>query len=303
MHLVSRPHSSKFAKRPRATEIHQAFVAPDIRLVATDVDGTLLNGKQELTPRVKAAVLKAVGLGVPVVVATGKPRGPWANVILPQLGPPVPGVFMQGLVIADGNGATLFSEDLDPHIGIEGLQMAPKYGLTFAAYCGERVLSETTNRWTKLLEWYGEPLPEPTADLAAELDSGLAMQKYILLGDQEDVDACRTQLAETFKGRASLTTALPGMVEVLPLGASKGKGLERLLQHMGVDTKHVLAFGDGQNDVEMFNLVGTSVAMGNAVQQLKDVADEVLHETHNEDGVALAIEKYVVQPREAAARS
>lgn len=57
-------------------------------------------------------------------------------------------------------------------------------GLTFAAYCGERVLSETTNKWTELLEWYGEPSPEPTADLASVLESGLKMQKCILLGDQ-----------------------------------------------------------------------------------------------------------------------
>lgn len=141
--------------RPRATQSGLASRVPDIRLIATDVDGTLLNGKQELTARVKAAVLKAVEIGVPVVVATGKPRGPWANIILPQLGPPVAGVFMQGLVIADGKGATLFSEDLDPQIGIEGLRLAPKFGLTFAAYCGERVLSETTNKWTELLEWYG----------------------------------------------------------------------------------------------------------------------------------------------------
>lgn len=90
------------------------------------------------------------------------------------------------------------------------------------------------------------------------------------------------------------------MVEVLPLGASKGKGLQRLLKLMNIDPEHVLAFGDGQNDVEMFELVGTSVAMGNAVQQLKDVADEVLHETHNEDGVALGIEKYVLQPRSSS---
>lgn len=56
---------------------------------------------------------------------------------------------------------------------------------------------------------------------------------------------------------------------MLPFGASKGKGLQRLLQHMDVDAKHVLAFGDGQNDVEMFQLVGTSVAMGNAMQQVR----------------------------------
>lgn len=66
-----------------------------IQLVATDVDGTLLNSNQELIPRVLRAVLAAVEVGVPVVVATGKARGPWAARVLPMLGPAVPGVFMQ----------------------------------------------------------------------------------------------------------------------------------------------------------------------------------------------------------------
>lgn len=55
---------------------------------------------------------------------------------------------------------------------------------------------------------------------------------------------------------------------MLPLGASKGAGLQRLLGQLGVDPSHVLAMGDGENDVEMFHLVGTSVAVGNAVQQV-----------------------------------
>ena len=81
----------------------QAVTPPSLRipiqLIATDVDGTLLTSNQELLPRVRRAVLAAVELGVPVVVATGKARGPWATRVLPLLGPAVPGVFMQVTLI------------------------------------------------------------------------------------------------------------------------------------------------------------------------------------------------------------
>mmetsp|Transcript_19984 Transcript_19984/g.60403 ORF Transcript_19984/g.60403 Transcript_19984/m.60403 type:complete len:317 (-) Transcript_19984:522-1472(-) len=290
------------ARVSRGAAMRTPAVKRDIRLIATDVDGTLLNNKQELTPRVQGAITAAVELGVPVVVATGKPRGPWAKTILPKLGPAVPGVFMQGLVIADGKGNTIFSRELDREVGVEGLQIARQHGLTFAAYCGDRILSEVIDKWTDVLVWYGEPHPEKTEALLEVLSSGsIPMQKFILLGEQELVESIRPLIQQQLGDRASLTTALPGMLEVLPLGASKGAGLARLLGQLGVDPQHVLAMGDGENDVEMFNLVGTSVAMGNAVQQLKDAADVVLEETHNQDAVAVAIEKYVLAPRGAMA--
>lgn len=86
---------------------------------------------------------------------------------------------------------------------------------------------------------------------------------------------------------------------MLPLGASKGAGVEWVLRELlRVDPAHVLAMGDGENDIEMLQLAGVGVAMGNAGSRVIQVADLTVP-TNDEDGVAHAIEKLVLVPRGA----
>lgn len=85
-------------------------------------------------------------------------------------------------------------------------------------------------------------------------------------------------------------------LQVLPLGASKGAGVAWLLDRLGVDPSAVLALGDGENDVEMLQLAGLGVAMGNAGPPALAAADAITA-TNNEDGVARAIEQFVLAPR------
>lgn len=80
---------------------------------------------------------------------------------------------------------------------------------------------------------------------------------------------------------------------MLPLGASKGVGVQWLLQHLGVSPSEVMALGDGENDIEMLQLVGLGVAMGNAGPKVKSVAKVVVGK-NDEDGVAQAIQQYVL---------
>lgn len=85
-------------------------------------------------------------------------------------------------------------------------------------------------------------------------------------------------------------------LQVLPLGASKGTGVEWLLKHLGVEPQHVMALGDAENDVEMLKLAGLGVAVGNACPKALKAADVVVG-TNNDDGVAEAIHRFVLAPR------
>jgi hydroxymethylpyrimidine pyrophosphatase-like HAD family hydrolase len=86
--------------------------------------------------------------------------------------------------------------------------------------------------------------------------------------------------------------------QVLPLGASKGSGVAWLLNHMAVPASEVMAMGDGENDLEMLQLAAWGVAMGNAGTQLQAVADAVVA-SNDEMGVAQAIQRFVLEPRQA----
>lgn len=227
-----------------------------------------------------------------MIVATGKARGPWASQVLPRLGPPMPGVFLQGLWVCDADGKVLHSRALASHVAFDCINFASEQGVTLTAYCGERILCERTDEHTERLKFYKEPDPEPVGPLGA-LVGDTPIQKLIFMAPQPRLDELRPSIEAMVAGRASLTTALTGMLEVLPEGASKGAGLAWLLEHMGVDPQGVMAMGDGENDIEMLHLAGVSVAMGNAGPKVKAAAD-VIVASNDEDGVAEAIHRFVL---------
>jgi Cof subfamily protein (haloacid dehalogenase superfamily) len=267
-----------------------------ISIIASDVDGTLLNSQQQLTEGVERAVRSAAEAGVPLIVATGKARGPWVPEVLPRLGLELPGVFLQGLLITDKHGNILHSRSLPDDVVLSCIQLAADLGITLTAYCNDRIFCKEIDEHTNRLLWYKEPTPEPIGDLESHLLGKIETQKLIFMAGQPIIDMVRPKIEAALAGRATCTTALSGMLEVLPLGASKGAGVQWLLKHLGLSPAGLLACGDGENDIEMLQLAAVGVAMGNAGQKVKSVADAVLS-SNDEDGVAQAIHEYVLKPR------
>jgi hydroxymethylpyrimidine pyrophosphatase-like HAD family hydrolase len=93
-----------------------------------------------------------------------------------------------------------------------------------------------------------------------------------------------------------LETDVCACLQVLPLGASKGEGVSWLLNHLGMSPTGLLAMGDGENDIEMLQLAAVSAAMNNAGPKVKAAADYVMG-SNDEDGVAQAIQRFVLEPR------
>ena len=271
-----------------------------INAIVTDVDGTLLNSSQELTMRTEVAIARAAACGVPVILATGKSRGPWARRLLPKLPVPMPGVFIQGLLTCDADGTVLESIELEPDVASDVVEFAKANGASLVAFCGSRILCEARDENTDLVLAYGEPTPEAVGDLRENMvDAGIAVNKLLLFAD-EDTNAMPTLRAaaeKRFDDRCSITTAVPGMLEFLPKGASKGAAVERLLKRLDIDPRNVLALGDGENDVEMLRLAGTAVAMAGSSAKVVAAAGGVVGPSNDDNGVAAAIEKYVLSTR------
>lgn len=94
-------------------------------------------------------------------------------------------------------------------------------------------------------------------------------------------------------GDVSITTGMPGRMEILPAGTSKGEGLRRLCERYGLRLEEAMAIGDGANDEEMIRMAGIGVAMGNAAQRLKDTADYIT-DSNEEEGFQKALDRYVL---------
>ena len=271
------------------------YAGTEIDLIISDVDGTLLNPRQELTEGVKHAVKTAASVGVPLVIATGKAIGPWTRRILPQLDTSMPQVFLQGLLVRDARGTIIRQQLLDKDILLDAIDFAAQHNLTLTAYCGDRVVCCETNEHTDRLIFYGEPTPEGIGSLKDHIGQ-IPIMKVLLMESEARISLIRPKAQIAFAERASLTTAIPGMLEILPLGSSKGSGVEWLLNSLGIPPSRCLAIGDGENDIEMLQLCGLGIAMGNATDVVKKSADAVVG-TNAEDGVAEAISKYVLTPR------
>ena len=267
-----------------------------IQLLALDLDGTLLNDQHEMSERTEKALKAAMAQGVQVVLATGKSRNS-ATGLIARLGCDTPGIYLQGLATYNGDGSLRYQSTLDPLIARQVITFAEDRGFSVVAYSGVRILVRSLSKGTEVLQKYGEPAPEVVGPLQNLLDSTpINKLMAVKMGDHRAVPALRWQLSMQLDGAARLVQAgIPDMLEILPPGASKGSALKTLLQELNIPAANVLAAGDGENDIEMVKLAGIGVAVGNASSQLKAAADHVVA-TNNEDGVAEAIERFVLRP-------
>ena len=267
-------------------------MSDSLQLVITDLDGTLLNSRGEVSPSNEQAMRQAMAKGIPVAIATGKTRYS-ALKIINKLDLPTPGVFIQGLVICTADGTVMQQQELGMDIIEQVVPFVQAHGVDIFAYCHERLLTPQDSTLRHILH---NRYHEPLADIVPNLANWATANVCKLLIQQDSVTfsaPLRQQLTELVGERATLTQALANSVEILPRGTSKGASVAWLLQHLEIDPQRVLAIGDAENDVEMLQLVGTSVAMGNAVPHLKAVADHVVG-SNDEDGVAQAIGRFVL---------
>ncbi len=282
----------------------QSISTQSFQLIALDIDGTLLNSQHEMTERVEKTLKTAMEQGIQVVVATGKTLIS-GKYVIERLGLTTPGVYLQGTAIYNSDGSLRHQQTLEPRIARQVITFAEDRDYNVAIYSGTRILVRALNqRIEELTTHYHEPLPEAVGSLHNMVDS-VPINKLLIVspGEPRRITALRWQLSMQINGSARLLQAgIADMLEILPPGASKGAGLKSLLKDLGIPSSAVMAMGDAENDIEMLQLVGLGVAIGNAGQHLKDVADEVVA-SNDEDGVAEAVERFVLKTPEVAAES
>jgi Cof subfamily protein (haloacid dehalogenase superfamily) len=156
---------------------------------------------------------------------------------------------------------------------------------------GDTILCEVEDEETTKLESYHEPAPVAIGNWDSVIGS-VSIYKFIFMAPEERILSIRPRVEKELNAVSKITRATPGMLEVLPLGASKGDGVSRLLKSLQIAPETVLAVGDGENDVEMFGICGMSVAMANSVESARAAA-KYLTSSNDDAGVAAAIEHFV----------
>ena len=255
------------------------------KLVASDIDGTLIRDDGTLSPRT-LDVLAA--LPVPFVLVTGRPVR-WMHQLYEQMPSPVPAVCANGAVVYDPATdeilvANPLSTDLLLDVSKRLREAVPDIALAVEVEDGRAFWHEEA--WP--VRWEGERQPHQVRVLTApeELTSVPAV-KLLARSAAHDADGFY-ELVSRALGEVAETThsSRSALVEISAPAVTKAAGLAWLCERDGLDASEVLAFGDMPNDIPLLSWAGHGVAMGNAHPAVRAVADEVTR-TNEEDGVAL----------------
>lgn len=277
------------------------------RLIALDLDGTLLTSRHEITPRTRDALRAARERGIVTAVATG--RSPHAaRLISAQIGGG-PIVCCNGAAVLDEAGNAISVKPIPAAPLQRCLQICTEAGLLLECYTeqgsfmdrplahihaykrwflpglgwakGLRTLARIWRRnrvklVRSLLKWAQQPDHPPVL-------------KVMVVGEATNLQQAAARLAHEAPG-LSVTSSGRENLEVMAAGVNKGYGLQVLGARLKIPRDAMIAFGDSENDVEMLIYAGTGVAMGNANAAARAAADRVTG-TNNEDGVASVIEE------------
>jgi len=265
----------------------------DIRLIASDVDGTILPRGGKISDRTRAAVAACTEQGVPFVVSSGR----WyvtAKPIAEELG------LTEGYMIVTGGGAVvdmtgrpLQEWTLTREQAEAAYEILKKYDVMRNAFVRDavyRVNTRALNRPVKgLMGYLGSYYHVVHDDVEIYETKGLN-NPYKLEAYGEDLSALADLRDELIEAGYSVSSAYADNLEIMAPGHGKGTAVKWLAGHLGLNMDQCMAFGDGTNDLSLLQAVGWPVAVQNAVEPLKAAA-RIIAPPCEEDGVAQIIEK------------
>ena len=258
------------------------------RLVASDIDGTLIRSDGTLSPRTIDVIER---LPVPLVLVTGRPVR-WLRQLYDQMSDPPPAVCANGAVVYDPDtDEVLVANPMDVELLLDVAKKlrdaVPDISLAVEVEDGRAFWYD--ENWP--MRWDSEHRQVRVLASPEELTSVPAVKLLARSASAGSPDDFFALVSRTLGGLVETThSSSSALVEISAAGVTKAAGLAWLSEREGITAEHVLAFGDMPNDLPMLAWAGHSVAMGNAHPSVVEIADEVTA-TNDEDGVAVFLEK------------
>ena len=267
-----------------------------IRLRALDMDGTLLTPEHQISPAVKQAIHDARAQGIVVVLASGRPYIGMKKYVA-ELGLDIPGQFCisynGGLVQRAEDGSCVAEVTLDHNDYLKFEQLARQLGVHFQAldkthlYTPNQDISHYTVHEVSLT---GIPLRYRAVE---QMDPTLRFPKLMMVDEPARLDDAIAQMPAEITENYTLLKSAPYYLEILNKQVNKGQAVRILAEQLGFTADEVMAVGDQENDLAMLSYAGYGVAMGNAIDSVKQQA-RYQTATNAEDGVAQAIQRWAL---------
>jgi Cof subfamily protein (haloacid dehalogenase superfamily) len=278
-----------------------------IKCIASDMDGTLLNSKQEVSEKNREAIQKALNSGIEVVIATGRSYEE-AMSVLQESGLQLPIICANGAEIRTKEGEVVKAHPLDHKIAKQAADVLNQVGIYYEIYTSEGTYTVDYDKGVEIIiDIFTTANPELSRELVEEeaqhrYDKGLIhiVDSYepILNGektiykllvfhkDHSFLDEVEEKLKQI--DNLEVTSSAFGNLELMNTQAQKGIALAEFVEEKGIALQDTMAVGDNYNDLSMFQVVGRSVAMGNANDDIKERCTHVTLR-NDESGVGEAI--------------
>lgn len=264
-------------------------------IIALDLDGTLTNSEKIITLRTFDALMKAQREGVRLVLASGRPTfgiAALANQLqLADYGGYVLS-YNGGRIIDWCEKTVIFSQVVDQKLVPILYDFAEKAQLPIVTYLPDAILASKNEGEYLAEEARINGMPVVVAqnfvEEAMQIEGGST--KFLIPGEPELLIQLESEMKAALSEQMEVFRSAPFFLELPPKGIDKAQSLQRLLTHLGLERESLMAFGDGFNDLSMIQFAGQGVAMANAVEEVKSIADFVTT-SNEEDGIAHALEQ------------
>ncbi len=261
------------------------------KLLAMDLDGTLIGNDLVISDRVQRAVAQAASAGVRPTLATGRmfqASMPFASLL--KITAPL--ICYQGAMIRDPvSGETLFHLPVPLDAAREAIAEAERLGHVALGYVDDWVYAGPDSPEARFYAKHSQVQPRFVGNLLDWLKE--PPTKLVIVTTEDQTDANVRHFRELFGSRLNVTKSYPLFTEVIHPSVSKGAALARLAELLQVEQAEVVALGDNLNDQDMVAYAGLGIAMGNGASSVKAVAKWVTA-SQADDGVAVAIEQRVL---------
>ncbi len=263
---------------------------PDIRLIAIDLDKTLLDESLHVPERNREALKAAAERGVTVAIATGRSHTSAAR-FARELGIDAPVISYNGAMVRRADDAEPMRHvRLDADLAAEIVELLVHQMTDFMYFLDEQLYTQRYDHWAR--DYLARTGDQPCVAGDLRRFAGASPTKLLLLGTPEQTRARHAFFTQRYDGRIYATISLPEYMEILDPQATKATALRWLADHLGVPMERTMALGDSLNDLEMIRAAGVGVFMPFADEELRVEADFV--PSDSVAGVAEAVEMLVL---------
>ncbi|MDF2152248.1 Cof-type HAD-IIB family hydrolase [Vibrio sp. CAU 1672] len=264
------------------------------KLIALDMDGTLLNSDKIISDENKAAIAKAREAGITVVLASGRPLEGMQDK-LDELGIDSEQdfvLFYNGSMVKNvGTGEIIHQQILDGRAAKLVARKAKELGVYVHAFSQEHGLITTEHNPYTNIEANINGLEITEMNFEA-LSDDHPIVKVMMVAEPTQLTKTIATLPTQLRDEFTVVQSAPFFLEFLNPSSNKGVGVAAIAEHLGIQAEQVICMGDAENDHHMLTYAGLGVAMANAMEETKEIADYIT-DSNDEHGVARAIEKFI----------